>query len=77
VLVIEMFQGIVECVVYRRLDNMYCNMKAIGDVSGIECLLWPEAGTRVDIIAYSVQNFARYSDNPGPLHWEAVLHIMT
>ena len=43
--------------------------------TAIGCLLWLVAGTRLDI-SYAVQLRARYSVNPGPLHWEAVLRII-
>ena len=43
--------------------------------AAIGCLLWLVAGTRLDI-AYAVQTCTRYSVNPGPLHWEAVLRII-
>ena len=50
-------------------------MKDVPYKAAIGCLLWLIAGTRMDI-AYAVQTCARYSVNPGPLHWEAVLRIM-
>jgi len=50
-------------------------MKDVPYKAAIGCLLWLVAGTRMDI-AYAVQTCARYSVNPGPLHWEAVLRIM-
>ena len=50
-------------------------MKDVPYKAAIGCLLWLVAGTRLDI-AYAVQTCARYSVNPGPLHWEAVLRII-
>jgi len=58
-----------------KSESDILNMKDIPYKAGIGCLLWLVAGTRMDI-AYSVQTCARYSVNPGPLHWEAVLRIM-
>ena len=58
-----------------KSESDILSMKDIPYKAGIGCLLWLVAGTRMDI-AYSVQTCARYSVNPGPLHWEAVLRIM-
>jgi hypothetical protein len=38
-------------------------------------LLWLANGTRPDI-AYAVSKVARYVENPGPKHWEAVIRIL-
>jgi len=51
-------------------------MKDIPHTAGIGCLLLLVAGTRIDIV-YSVQTCAGYGINPGPLHWEAVLRMMS
>ena len=50
-------------------------MKDVQYNAAIGCILWLVAGTR-RYIAYAVQTCARYSVDPYPLHWEAVLRII-
>ena len=53
-------------------DKLY--MASIPYHEAVGSLLWLANGTRPDI-AYAVNQVARYMDNPGPQHWEAVLRI--
>ena len=41
----------------------------------IGCLLWLSLGTRPDI-TYAVSQVAKFSDNPGQVHWKAVKRIL-
>ena len=50
-------------------------MASIPYREAVGSLLWLGNGTRPDI-AYAVNQVARYMDNPGPQHWEAILRII-
>ena len=50
-------------------------MASIPYREAVGSLLWLGDGTRPDI-AYAVNQVARYMDNPGPQHWEAILRII-
>ena len=50
-------------------------MASIPYREAVGSLLWLANGTRPNI-AYAVNQVARYMDNPGPQHWEAVLRII-
>jgi len=49
-------------------------MKSIPYRQAVGCLLWLAMGTRPDI-AYAVSQVARFCENPGRAHWEAVQRI--
>jgi len=49
-------------------------MKSIPYRQAVGCLLWLAMGTRPDI-AYAVSQVARFCENPGKSHWEAVQRI--
>jgi len=49
-------------------------MRHIPYRQAIGCLLWLAMGTRSDI-AYAVAQVARFCENPGRIHWEAVCRI--
>jgi len=49
-------------------------MKSIPYRQAVGCLLWLAMGTRPDI-AYAVSQVARFCENPGREHWEAVQRI--
>ena len=53
----------------------YPYMASIPYREAVSSLLWLANGTRPDI-AYAVDQVARYMENPGPQHWEAVLRIL-
>ena len=56
-------------------DEEKMAMNSIPYREAVGSLLWLANGTRPDI-AYAVNQVARYMDNPGILHWNAVLRII-
>ena len=50
-------------------------MASIPYREAVGSLLWLANGTRPDI-AFAVNQVARYMDNPGPQHWEAIVRII-
>ena len=50
-------------------------MKEIPYRELIDTLLWVSNGTRPDI-SYVVSTLAKYTTNPGMLHWKALLRVL-
>ena len=42
----------------------------------IGSLLWIANGTRPDIAYYAVTTLAKYTSNPGEIHWQALLRVL-